>query len=310
MSAKQLARLAMILGVLLLVWGAAALARRKDSTASGERLRLPRITRSETDTVTITRAKDTAVLIRKDSTAWSVNGHPASSTAITELFTALSDSAAATELVAERKSSHAGMGVDTAGTRARFVSKGKTLAELIVGNRSSDFSAGYLRLADQEPTYLMKGQLTEILTRPPEEWREHRIAKVAADSIARIEVSRGRRSYTLQRKDKAWELASGSAADSTTVGDLLTAYSSVEATGFATPAEANSARFASPDRRTRLMRKDGTALLTLVFDSTQAGFWVRPDTGQTVYRIEQWTADRLAPADSAVRAKGAKAVAR
>jgi hypothetical protein len=51
----------------------------------------------------------------------------------------------------------------------------------------------------------------------------------------------------------------------------------------------------------RLLRKDGTPLLTLLFESTAAGFWVRPDTSKTIYRIESWTADRLAPADTTLR---------
>jgi hypothetical protein len=305
MSAKQLARLAAVLVVLLLLWGAAALARRRESAPSGEGFRLPKITRSQVDTVVIARAKDTTVLARKDSTHWTVNGHPAAPNAVADLFTALGDSAAGSELVAERKASHAGLGVDSAGARVRITAKGKTLTDLVVGKRSSDFSGGYVRLVDQEPTYLVRGQLVEVLNRQSDDWRSHQIARVPADSIGRIEVSRGRKSYALRRNDKRWELASGVPADSAKVGELLTGYSSIEASGFATPAQMDSARFGSPDRRVRLFRRDGTALLSLFFDSTAAGFWVRPDTSKTVYRIESWTADRLAPADTTLRMKKA-----
>ena len=306
MSAKQLARLAAVLGVLLLLWGAAALARRTESAPAGQPLRLPKITRSQVDTVVIAGAKDTTVLARKDSTNWTVNAHPAAPNAVADLFTALGDSGAASELVAERKASHAGLGVDSAGARVRIKGKGKTLAELVVGKPSSDFSGGYVRLADQEPTYLVRGQLVEVLRRGTDEWRNHQIAKIAADSIGSIEVVRGKKSYALRRKDNSWELASGGSADSAKVGELLTAYSSIEAAGFATAAQMDSARFASPDRRARLVRRDGKALLTLLFDSTATGFWVRPDTSKTVYQIEGWTADRLTPADTALRMKKTK----
>ena len=301
MSAKQLARLAAVLVALLLLWGAAALARRREAAPSGEALRLPKITRSQVDSVVITRANDTTVLARKDSTNWMVNGRSAAPNAVGDLFTALSDTTAVSELVAERKASHPGLGVDSAGSRVWIKGKGKTLADLVVGNRSPDASGGYVRLADQEPTYLVRGRLTEILTRAPDEWRNHQIARVISDSIGRIEISRGRKRYALRRKEKQWELAPGGSADSAKVGDLLTAYSSIEASGFAPPAQTNSARFASPDRQVRLVRKDGTALLTLLFDSTAAGFWVRPDTSRMVYKIESWTADRLTPADTALR---------
>jgi hypothetical protein len=300
MSAKQLVRLAAILGVLLLVWGAAALARRREATPAADTFRLPKITRSEVDTVTISRAKDTTILARRDTNTWAVNGHPASPNAVGDLLTALTDSAPASELVAERKGSHAGLGVDdNAGSKVRITGKGKTLANLVLGKRSQDFSGGYLRRADQESTYVVRGQLIDVLNRSPDDWREHRIARIATDSVAQIEITRGRKSYALLRNEKSWKLATGVPADSAKMGDLLTAYSSVDATGFASPAQA--AHFGQPDRRVRLLRKDGTPLLTLLFDSTAAGFWVRPDTSKTIYRIESWTADRLAPADTTLR---------
>jgi hypothetical protein len=300
MSAKQLVRLAAILGVLLLVWGAAALARRREATPAADTFRLPKITRSEVDTVTISRAKDTTILARRDTNTWTVNGHTASPNAVGDLLTALTDSTPASELVAERKGSHAGLGVDdSAGSKVRIKGKGKTLADLVLGKRSQDFSGGYLRRADQESTYVVRGQLIDVLNRSPDDWREHRIARIATDSVAQIEITRGRKSYALLRNEKSWKLATGVPADSAKMGDLLTAYSSVDATGFASPAQA--AHFGQPDRRVRLLRKDGTPLLTLLFDSTAAGFWVRPDTSKTIYRIESWTADRLAPADTTLR---------
>jgi hypothetical protein len=306
MSAKQLARIAIILGVLILVWGAAALARRRDFAPSGDALVLPKLTRSQVDTVVITRTKDTTVLVRKDSSNWTVNGHPAPPNAVNELFAAFTDSASGSDLVAERKASHPGLGVDSTGTRVRVKGAGKTLADLVVGHRSRDYSGGYVRVADQERTYMVRGQLVELLERTSDDWRNHQIAKVPADSIARIEILRGARRYTVRRNGKAWELSPGGAADSAGVGDLLNAYSSVAATGFASAAEAKSAHFSSPDRRTRILRKDGTPLLTLLFDSTAAGFWVRPDTSKTIYKLESWAADRLVPEDKELRAKKPK----
>jgi len=192
---------------------------------------------------------------------------------------------------------------DSAGSKVRVKGKGKTLADLVVGKRSQYFSGGYIRRAGQESTYVVRGQLIDVLNRNPDDWREHRIARIAADSIARIEITRGRKSYALVRNEKSWKLASGAPADSTKMGDLLTAFSSVDAAGFASPAQADSAHFGQPDRRLRLLRRNGTPLLTLLLDSTAAGFWVRPDTGKTIYRIESWTADRLAPADTTLRTR-------
>jgi Domain of unknown function (DUF4340) len=307
MSAKQLLRLALVLAALVVLWGAAALARRREATPDkGAGFRFPAIKRSDVDTVVLVRGGDTTVLARKDSTRWTANGHPAAPQAISDLLSALSDSISSSELVAERRASQAGLGLDSVGgVRAQVKAKGKTLADVVVGHRSADFSGGYIRRADQDASYLVRGRLVDVLSRASDEWRDHRIAVVPPDSVATLEVSRGAKRYQLRRGPGGWRLSSGGAADSSRVNDLLISYRTVDAVGFASPAQTDSARFARPDRRTRLLRKDGSSIVTLLFDSTATGFWVKPDTGKTVYRVDSYTADRLAPADSGLRVKPA-----
>jgi len=303
MSARQLLRLALVFLGLLVLWGAAALGRRH-GTAKGdaESLRLPAVARSAVDTVVLTKAGASVVLARKDSVAWTANGFPAAMPAVNDLLGALADSGAASEVVAERKSSQADLGVDSVhGTWVRVESKGKQLLELVAGNRSPDFAGGYARLPDQERTYLVHGRLVEAATRPLDDWRDHRIAAVPADSIGGIEVVRGAKRYELQRAGTRWGLSSGGAVDSSRVAMLLGGYKTIEAGGFATEAQADSARFNPPARRLRLVRKDGSPLLTLLFDSTAAGMRVKSDTGKTVYTMDAYAADRLTPADSTLR---------
>lgn len=303
MSGKQLIRLVVIFAVLLLVWGAAALARRGGgSDAGGDALGLPTIDRSKVDTVVTIKHADTTVLARRDSSTWLVNGQRAAHGEVADLLVALSDSSRRSELVAEQRASQAALGTDSSGTRARIVAGGRTVAELVAGHQSSDFSGGYVRKAGNEATYLVRGRLVELLNHGAEQWRDHRITAVPADSIGKIEVSRGGRSYSLERADKSWKLSRGT-ADSARAAELAGAFRDVQATGFASPAEAEAAKFARPDRAVTLARKDGTPIVKLVFDSTKTGFWVKTDTGKTVYRVEDYTADQLAPADSAVRAR-------
>jgi len=302
-SAKQLMRLVVVFLVLLALWGAAALGRRHGTNkAGGESLRLPAVARSAVDSIVLTKAGTSVVLAREDSSTWTANGFPAATAAVSELLDALADSGAASEVVAERKSSQPDLGVDSVhGTWMRVKSKGKGLLELIAGNRSPDFSGGYARLPGQERTYLVHGRLVEAATRPADDWRDHRIAGVPADSIGGVEVARGARRYALERKGEHWTLSTGGTVDSSRAAMLLSTYKSIEAGGFATAAQADSARFNPPDRRLRLVRKDGSPLLTLLFDSTAAGMRVKSDTGKTVYTMDAYIADQLVPADSSLR---------
>jgi hypothetical protein len=305
MTPKQLARLAMVLGALLLLWGATSLARRGGlGLSDSDRFDLPRVARDSTDSVIITRPADTTRLVRRDTTRWTVNGYAASRNAVEELFTALADSSRRTELVGGRTVSHAGFGVDSAkGARIRIIRKDSTLLDLVQGNRAAGLDGGYFRLASDSAVYMVSGGLAAALERSSEEWRDHRIAGVRADSIAKIEVSRGKRSYAVRRDGKGWNLAPGVRADSSAISALLTDYGDVQAAGFASAAQADSASFTRPDRRIALLRADGTPLLNLTFDSTANGFWVRATGDSTVYRMDAWSVDRLAPADSTLKAK-------
>jgi hypothetical protein len=304
MTPKQLARLAMVLVALLLLWGGASLARRGSRGPSeSDRFVLPPIASDSADSVIIARPADTTRLVRRDSATWMVNGHPAAQSAIQELFSALADTARRTELVAGRSASHSALGVDSAkGARVRIVRGDSTVADLVQGNRGPGLDGGYFRAAGDSAVYLVGGNLAQLLERSSEEWRDRRIAGVAADSVARIEVSRGRRSYSVRRDGAGWALESGP-ADSAAMAALLADYRQVEAAGFATKAQADSARFSRPDRKAALLRADGGPLVTLAFDSTANGFWVKADGDSTVYRVDTWFADRLTPADSTLRVK-------
>lgn len=307
MSARQLIRLALVFLALLVLWAAAALGRHRTAkSGSGEALRLPAMTRRAVDTIVLARPADTVVLARKDTSAWTANGFPAAPQAVGDLFGALADTSSGSELVAERRASQTALGVDSAGgTRVRVRGGGRTLADLVVGHRSSDFSGGYARLADQERTYLVHGRLVELLTRPGDEWRDHRIAAVPADSIGAVEVSRGARRYELRQAGSGFALSPGGPADSSRAASLLAAFGTVQASGFASAAQADSARFTHPHRQVRVLRKDGSPLLTLLFDSTAAGLWVRSDTGKTIYRMDAYEADQLTPADTSLKGKPA-----
>ena len=307
MSARTLARLAMLLGVLLLLWGGAALGRHRADTppAAGDRFRLPSPAIGSVDTVRIVKPADTIVLARRDS-GWTVNGHVASRTAVSDIFTALADTGARPELVAERPTSHAGLGVDSAGgTRVRLLHRDSVVGEFIAGHRSIDMDGGYFRLANQPQVYLVQSALAGLLERGADDWRDRRIASVAVDSIATIQVQRGGRSYRLSKEDKAWKLAPAGPVDTAAANRLRQAYGEIDAAGFASAAQADSARFDRPDRRVTLLRADGAPLLRLAFDSTAQGFWVRADSATTIFRMETWAVDRLAPADSTLRPKPA-----
>jgi hypothetical protein len=299
MTPKQLLKAALALGILLLLWGATLLFK-KTRADKPIGMRLPAIAATAVDTITISTPTDTIRLARL-ANGWTVNGNPASTPTVEEFFTALADTIEPSELVAENVASHQRLGVDSAsGRRVVVRGGGQTKLDLFFGSHGPDFEGVYARRVGEVPVYLLHGDLPGTVDRRDEDWREKKIAAISPDTIARVEVTRGSRSYALT-KGKTWTFAGGAPVDSGTVVRLLENFRSLSATGFPTKHEADSARFAKKARRIKLLDASGHPLLALAFDSGSAGFLVRADSGSTLYRMDTWVVDQLTPADSLLK---------
>jgi hypothetical protein len=306
MTPRNLVRLAVALGLLLILWGAVAVASRRGRDVVPQLL-LPKVAAADVDTVSFSGARDTVVLAKVRPGVWHVNGHPADEHLITELLTSLGDTGATGELVAESPTSYSQLGVDSAsGRRVRIGIHGKTVLDVVAGKPGVVYGTGYLRPPADSAVYLIRSALPGVAGRRADQWRDPRIAAVPADSVGKVEIQRGAKRFTLARRGGRWTLQPGGPADSMAVQNLLRALADIRAAGFAAPAQADSLKFSPAARRLRVLGPGGAVRLSLVFDSTAAGVWTRADTGGTVWRLERYAADELTPADSALAARRAK----
>lgn len=300
MSPTQLKAIAAALLLVLLLWGASELFSRGPDSVTGS-LALPALTPDGVDTVAVVKGPDSIVLAKQSATAWTVNGRRAALDAVSELFQALDDSTPP-ELVAQDSSSFARLGVDSAGgTWLSVHGGGKPLAQLIVGRPAGEHARVYVRRSGDGHVYLWRGRLVSLVNRSADDWRDKRIATVELDSVVAVDVERGKDRYALTRAGTAWTL-NGAATDSGAVVRTLEKYRAVVATGFATPAQADSVTARRPARRLVLRGGRGTTLASLAFDSLPGGFLVRRTGGAapggepgTAYRMNSWDVDGLTP---------------
>jgi hypothetical protein len=305
MSPKQLARLAGVLVIAIALWGILALTHRQSGGDRSSGFTLPKIDTVAVDTIALAGAHDTAILVRT-SGAWRVNGNPAAAAPVSQLLKALRDTTAWTELAAEHANSHARLGVTRdSGEHVRVVSHGHALLDVIAGKQTPDYGGLYVRRPTEDAVYALHGELANALHHSADDWRDKLIVAVPSDSVDTIAVQRGTRAYSLKRAGKSWTLGGGT-ADSAAVADLLSQYRNLAATGFATAAQSDSLHFKPPRRQVRLIGKSGRPLAHLVFDSTTSGVWARADSGGPVFHLDSWTAAKLLPADSTLRAKKTK----
>ncbi|HEV2749222.1 MAG TPA: DUF4340 domain-containing protein [Gemmatimonadales bacterium] len=296
MSSQHLKLIAAGLALLLLLWGGSSLlSRGSDSVRASLDLRVPVDT--YVDAITIAKGADTIAFARRSATQWIVNGHPAAMS-VTELLQALRDTTPP-ELVAQDSSSFTRLQVDSAGGRWLRVRRGgRVELALIVGTRPTDYGSAYLRRAGDAHVYLWRGRLGSLVNRTLDDWRDKRIAAVAPDSIAAVDVVRGKDRYALTRAGKAWKV-NGAPADSGAVARYLDRLKTITASGFAAPQDTASRRTNRQERRVTV-RSPRHALVSLTFDSIAGGFIVHRPAGAsgedaTVYRMNVWDVDAVTP---------------
>jgi len=302
MSSKHLKLIAITLAVLLLLWGGSELLSRGSDSVTGS-VKLPALSQTDVDTISVVKGPDSIVLTKQSPTAWSVNGHRAAGDALKALFQALADTTRP-ELVAQEPASFARLGVDSAAGRwLRLSRAGKPLLELIIGARGTDFQTAYLRRPDDTHVYLWRGRLASAVDLPLDGWRDKRIAALEPDSIVALDVVRGKDRYGLKRAGKRWTL-NGQATDSAAAARYLERLKTITAAGFAAPATVDSAKARAVRRLT--VRGARGVLLALAFDSTASAFLVHHlagvgGEGATVYRMNSWDVDGVTPVSRSLK---------
>lgn len=301
MTPKQLKQIAIMLVVLLALWGVSEVFSRRSDRTAGDVL-YSSVPQSQVDSVVIARAQDTVRLIRHPE-YWAVNGHRASPLELEGFFRQLGDTARP-EIASESKAVHQRMGLDSAqGRKVRVFAGGKPAIELVVGERGPDYQSSYVRKPGEDRVYLRFGPFAGFVDRGVDDWREHRMANIPKDSARRADVTRHGRRYSLVRKDGTWQFADGRPADSVLAQKLLNSLSPATATGFATAEDARKINFRQPDLRVVVIGTHNDTLIHLVGDSMPNGYWVRNDSGGPVFRNGVWIADEIAPHDSTLRGR-------
>src|ERR1041385_4581093 len=185
MTPRQLKIIGLVLLVALALWGASELLTRKSDKTMGQRL-FPAMTASDVDSIVIMRKTDTVRLVKKNA-LWTVNGQLASGTEMEGFFKQLADTAPP-EIAAENSASHQRMGVDSTNSRrVRIYGGGQPKVDLLVGERGPDYQSSYVRRPNEQRVYLRYGPFAGFVDRGVDDWREHKMANVKADSVARVD---------------------------------------------------------------------------------------------------------------------------
>lgn len=300
MSSKVLFRIALVLAIALAAWALLAVLGRSASDRPGT-LSLPHLAADSVDGIAYVGNADTIRLARQAG-GWTVNGHRAAPKVVEAFFRALADTATRSELVAQSAESHVRLGVDsTGGKRLTVTGAGKVLLDLWFGNRGPDFEGFYVRREGDARVFHLRGTFADLTVQPLDDWREKLALAIVPDSVGRIEVTRGKSGYGLARSGSVWSFTRGGPADSTRVARFLGQFTELKATGFPTAGQADSARFAPPERKVTLFNTAGQPLAVVALDSLPSLFVLRIGDGGELYTVYQRVADQIAPEEGSLK---------
>jgi hypothetical protein len=297
MSLDRLKQVAIALVILVFLWGAAEMLRGGLDEANGD-FAIAALALEDADSVWIGRASDTIIIVKQTDTEWSVNGYRAASNGVNDLFNVFAEVQRG-DVVAQNPASHERLQVaEDNGRKLRVYGGGELQLDLLVGKRGRDFQSFYVRRPGEDETYALRSRLITYVDRQLNDWRDRTITSVGTDSIASVEITRGRNRLFLRKEEGEWRFPNGQTPDSSAMAQLLDGYRTLNAAGFPTPQQEDSVNFSPPDRRIILRDATDNLLAELLFDSTSVGFWVRRADGGPVYRLDRFRVDRIVPADS------------
>jgi uncharacterized protein DUF4340 len=300
MNARTLRRLAVVLAALVVVWvGLSALRRARRDTERP--LTMARFDLATVDRALIVHGADTLSFSRHGE-EWTVNGFDADPSLVHDLVASLADTAPKSELVSENAATLATLGLDSLHVRRIILLQGARVVTTLLAGNEGTFGTLYVREPGQDAAYTLANGLVDLMNRSLDGWRYKTIADVPPDSVAAIEVRRGRSRYSLAKTGGTWRLGNGP-ADSAAVLALLNRFNILNADGFASAGQTDSVRRLAPQRTVRLLAAGGRSLLSVQIDSTRSGYYLRKDGDSTVYRMEDWDSAALTPVDSTLRPK-------
>ncbi len=295
MSPNALKKLVGALIVLLVVWGAVALATRH--RAPGEPAELGALLEDIRDTASLrairfeTPRGETVELSRAGS-HWIVNGHPADSGSVARFLTALAD-ASSGALVARNPTTHARLGL-SADSAYTVELHGRGAAEtVLVGDAGTRYGTTYVRRPASDEAWLVEADLRTAARRSLDDWRSKRVVALDTAAVASLEVRRDGESYALARADTTWTLAGGVSADAAVVRGILGELHNLWADGFL--AEGDSLAALAEGGALVARSAEGAEVASLRIGSGESERWLRSAGDSVTYRISSYRLDRLTP---------------
>jgi len=303
MSEQTLKRILGVLGVLVLLWiGSVLLSGRRSGGGSapdgGMASVLERLNESTVTEIRIANA-DLTVSIQRSGDAWTVNGNVADSSAMTRLWSAITE-AEVGGVAANNPRNHERLGVSADGARTvDFTLADGGTATVLVGNSGPITPSGFVRLPDQDAVVVVSGDLRSTLAQSVTEWRDKTVLRVDTAAVVRVVMETAAGTHIAERSDSTWSV-DGEPAAAATMRLVLDELANLVAVGFVEGREA----FQDNERRVIAVGEGQDTLGTVLITGEAGSRHARTPGSDIVFEVSGFRVDRITPDIERLRLTG------
>ncbi|MCE2395997.1 DUF4340 domain-containing protein [Candidatus Poribacteria bacterium] len=241
----------------------------------------------------------TTTILAKQNDQWLVetmDNYPADQTAVKELL----DQVAEMKTI-ERASSNpekqAVFQVDSSGVEAKLTdASGNLLAHLFAGKTTPGIFDSYVRAADSNDVYIVKGNLKLTLDKGYRSWRDRSIFSFLKEDVTHLRIRSEEEDIELQ-VDAAgtWQMLKPivSAADGTEVEAITDLMSSLDTDDFAESKELSEYGLDVPKMSVTATLKDGAVKTLLIGIEESGSYYVKREDETQIFELNKRHVDTL-----------------
>ncbi len=182
----------------------------------------------------------------------------------------------------------------TAGRLITFSRDGARQGELIVGKSGADFQSSYVRLPGSDDVYLASHNITRLVQRPVDQFRDKAVIKLDPGQIKGIKVSSHDYNFTAASGDSLWELTTKGGKSATIpqqqMQSWLAQIANLRVNSFLSPDSAASIDFSKPTAEVEISvsGSNPVTIQLLKAGKEASDYFLKTSLSDELYSVREW----------------------
>ena len=241
----------------------------------------------------------TTTTLVKQNNQWlveSMDNYPADQTAVEELLDKVTEMKTV-QRASSNPEKQSVFQVDSSGVEAKLTDGGgNLLAHLFAGKTTPEIFNSYVRAADSNDVYIVKGHLKSTFDKGYRSWRDRTIFAFLKEDVTHLTIRSTEEEIELQIDAAgAWQMLKPvtSAADGTAVETITDLMSSLETDDFAELKDLSEYGLDAPQASITAMLKDGSTRTLLIGGEESGSHYVKRLDKAQIFELTKTKVDKL-----------------